>query len=44
MAEKLCRMQNALYRNRSTGYVHYKCKLNKLIKILLLSNVGPVYK
>lgn len=25
-------------------YIYYKCKLNKLVKILLLRNVGPVYR
>lgn len=40
----LRRMQNAHQGNKSTGYIRVKCKLNKLVKILLLSNVRPGYK
>lgn len=40
----LRRMQNVYQGNKSTGYIHFKCKLNKLVKILLLSNVRPGYK
>lgn len=36
--------ESVLYRSRSTGYIRFKCKLNKLVKILLLSNMEPGYK